>query len=126
MTLQIKRHQMDAFRESAEQGFVRRAVEHLRASFPDSLANQDATELRSLIREGIQRAARYGIRAERDVVRFIELMVAVQPEFDELPAVKALRPILMHPNYPGSGKVEKLHDLEKQGLLRTDPRREPE
>ena len=91
-----------------------------------------ADELLALYNLGpadLERIRKLGERVEPHLEEYISRLyewLETQPEFDELPAVKALRPILMHPNYPGSGKVEKLHDLEKQGLLRTDPRREPE
>jgi hypothetical protein len=121
MTLRINRHQMESLREAAVEDFVRRAAKHLRATCPESLAGRDSEALLSLVRDGVRKAAGYRIRAERDVVRYIELMVSVQPDFDQLPAVRAIRPLLTHPGYPGSSKVERLQELEQQGLLRTEP-----
>jgi len=78
----VRREQMDAYRTAARRDFEDRVVEHVGRCFPDRLATMGEGGVRELIRFGIQRAAGYGIVAERYVCKFIDLMLVFGLEFD--------------------------------------------
>jgi hypothetical protein len=81
----IRREQMEAFRAEALRDFEEQMVAHLAAWLPERVAALGEPAVRDLVREGIRRAARHGIVAERDVCKFVDVMLALGPTFDEEP-----------------------------------------
>ena len=97
--LTIRREQMEVLSAYMRQSFEDRMVRHLAQSFPaqcKKLAPPTSGDesVRALIRQGIEKAASYDITSERDVGRFIEVMVAMDPRFDEPGALDWARQIL--------------------------------
>jgi len=78
----IRNEQMQAFSEAATKNFEVRMVAHLRQFFPERCAPMGEEEVRQEIRCGIERAATYGIVAERDVCHYIKLMFGLGRDFD--------------------------------------------
>jgi hypothetical protein len=97
--LTIRREQMEVLSAYMRQSFEDRMVRHLTQSFPAQFkrlappTSGDET-VRALIRQGIGKAASYDITSERDVGRFIEVMVAIDPRFDEPGVLDWARQIL--------------------------------
>jgi alkanesulfonate monooxygenase SsuD/methylene tetrahydromethanopterin reductase-like flavin-dependent oxidoreductase (luciferase family) len=60
-------------------------VERMAARIADGVERWAAgpEEVRALIREEIERAARHGVAAEGDVARYLGLLCALGPAFDE-------------------------------------------
>jgi len=58
-------------------------VTHLRESFTKQTELLGETKLREAIRHGIKRAAVYGISIERDVCKYVDLMMVWGPDFDQ-------------------------------------------
>ena len=58
-------------------------VDHLNQFFPRQCKVVDEPEVRSLIREGIGRAGKYGFRSEQEICRFVDLMMVFGPRFDQ-------------------------------------------
>lgn len=86
--LVIRQSQMHALGKARRELFVRRACDHLRASFPECAA-MPADELQAFVDHGMARAAAYGIEVERDVCKFLNLMAVFGRDFDvELPWAK--------------------------------------
>ena len=79
----IRVEQKAAFREDALRQFEEQMVAHVQRCFAANAQQVGESELRTLIRAGIQRAARYGVVDRRDVARFIDLMVVFGADFDE-------------------------------------------
>jgi hypothetical protein len=65
-------------------------VAHLCGSFPTQLGALDDAGVHALVRDGIARAATYGLRREYDVCLFLDLTVALGRDFDALPWASAL------------------------------------
>jgi len=74
--------QMAAFSQSATERFESRMLEHLNTCFPEQCRAWGEPKVRSTIRYGTERASAYGITAQRDVCRYIDLMVLFGPDFD--------------------------------------------
>jgi hypothetical protein len=79
----IRDAQMKALKNQRAREFKEKTLAHLRRFFPRRCAAAGDDRMLELIEEGIGRAARHGFQAERDVCRFIDLMVAFGARFDE-------------------------------------------
>ncbi len=80
--LRIRKQQNDALAEATRRSFEDRMVVHLKKCFPEHFKAIEEDGARALIRHGIERAGEYGIVAERDVCKYIDLMVIHGPDFD--------------------------------------------
>jgi hypothetical protein len=80
--LTIRQAQMDVFSQVEIQKFEDWMVAHLNKFFPAQSQASGELQLRELIQHGIHRAANHGITTERDVCKFIDLMIVFGPEFD--------------------------------------------
>lgn len=78
----IRSEQKASFREDAVRDFEDRVVAHVRRCFPDRWTTMGDSMLRAVIRDGIGRAATHGIISERDVCKFIDLMLIFGTTFD--------------------------------------------
>jgi hypothetical protein len=79
--LTISREQMHIFSKAPLDQFVDWMLVHLRKFFP-SCRRADDTDLRKVIKHGIERAGSYEIRTRRDVCKYIDLMVTFGLDFD--------------------------------------------
>lgn len=80
--LTMRSKQMEAFSEAALKRFEETMVAHLKKFFPDYCEAAGAPKVREFIRYGVKRAASYQITAERDVSRYVDLMVSLGADFD--------------------------------------------
>ncbi len=78
----IRSEQMATFFEYARRQFEDRMVAHLLRCFPDPVAALGEQETRKAVQHGMERAETYGITAERDVCRYIDVMFAFGRDFD--------------------------------------------
>jgi hypothetical protein len=78
----IRTEQLRAFSDAAASGFHERMVTHLRKCFPAECEALQESGVRDTIRHGIQQSARYGATAERDVCKYIDLMMLLGRDFD--------------------------------------------
>ena len=78
----IRRRQMAMFSGTALQSFEDRVAAHLNRCFPDQCKLLGEPSLRGTIRYGIERASQHGINAEREVCKYIDLMVVFGRDFD--------------------------------------------
>jgi hypothetical protein len=81
--LTLRPEQMRAFSEAALKRFEETMLAHLKKFFPDKYEAAGEPKVRKLIRYGIERAASYDITAQRDVSRYIDLMMTLGPDFDQ-------------------------------------------
>lgn len=105
---------MTALDAHMQRTFVDRMAEYLRTEFPAELEAALGTEptngeVPELVREGIQRAAEHSIETERDVGRFLELMLLMKRDFDQRREYIWARRILIDKTLSGQGKVEMIH-----------------
>ena len=78
----VRREHMDAFDKDIARRFENRTVEHLNQYFPQECSKLGEDGVRDWIRHGVERAGRYGIVAERDVCRYIDIMFVYGRNFD--------------------------------------------
>ena len=115
----IRPEQMTAFSEAARQSFEDRMVVHLQRFFPAQCESLGEGEVRIVIRCGIERAREYGIRAERDVCKYVDIMFAFGRDFDRNPDFPWARRILKERDYPSpSKKIDHLYDTAMQEALK--------
>lgn len=81
-SLVIREEQIAVLSEAAYESFCKRLYEHIKKCWPREFERKGATGVQQSIEKGIARAAKYGIQAERDVVRYIDTMHLVGEDFD--------------------------------------------
>jgi hypothetical protein len=104
----IRQAQMDVFSQVEVQKFEDWMVAHLNKFFPGECNSLGETQLRELIGHGIRRAANHGITTERDVCKFIDLMIVFGRDFDRDGHNAWAREILDREKEPNT-KVQALH-----------------
>ena len=87
--ISLRQAQLDALAETAMADFIARAYEALRpwpsSGAGASVATRDRAAAHAWVRDGIEHAARWDIRSERDVVAFLEVRRRLGEAFDEQP-----------------------------------------
>jgi hypothetical protein len=78
----IRAEQMKRLSEAARMRFEDIMVVHLNKFFPERTQAAGEPKVRELIRYGIRRAGSYQIKAQRDVSRYIDLMIVLGSNFD--------------------------------------------
>ena len=112
--LVIRAEQMQALSKVQAKAFEDRMVAHIQEFFPDHHAAMKEDGARELIHLGIERAARYGIIAERDVCMYIEMMIAFGPDYDESARLSWAGRMLRNPTY--TNPSEKMEAVHRTGL----------
>src|SRR6185369_45712 len=74
---------MVAFRRAAVETVEDRMVVHLNEWFPAQCKAGGEEKVRQTIRYGMERASAYGITAERDVCKYVDLMFVYSRDFDK-------------------------------------------
>jgi hypothetical protein len=108
-SLTIRLAQMETFSQVEIQKFEDWMVSHLNKFFPRECNSVGEPHLRDLIQHGIKRAAEHGITKERDICKFIDLMLVFGRDFDTDARSPWAHEILRTEKRPGS-KVQALHD----------------
>ena len=85
----IRCEQMEVFQAIADPAFFRRVASHLRGQYPDLTTPLTDELLALLVARGVARARGHALTWESSLVRFIELMLTVAPNFDEQQAIRA-------------------------------------
>src|SRR5215203_5799575 len=81
----IRSEQMSTFSRAAVETFEDHMVVHLNKCFPAQCQAGGEQKVRETIRYGIERASTYGIKAQRDVCKYIDLMFVYGRDFDKDP-----------------------------------------
>lgn len=105
--LTIRPDQMSVFDEQAERGFVDHLRELVKRQGAPLPPGTDDIRLTEMIRHGIARARSHGLTWESSIGKFVGLMFAVAPNFDEYPPIRA---ILSNPRVPPNERVALLMD----------------
>jgi hypothetical protein len=79
----IRKEQLAILEKKEIEKFGERMVAHLRKVFPERSEVLGDNGLRDLIRYGVLRSASYRIVAERDVCKYIDLMMVFGRDFDQ-------------------------------------------
>ena len=120
--LKIRREQMATFSADMAERFESRLVARVEEHFPEDHAEQGDDGVRQTIRAGVALAHDYGIRAERDVARFVLLLYELGPDFDVSPRYPWAPGVLARKGASGTEKMDLLCDLaaEKAGARRLE------
>jgi hypothetical protein len=105
---------MRALGNYMRQGFEDRMVRHIAQTFPAQFKKLAAppsgdAAVRMLIQQGIERAARYEITIERDVGRFIEVLVVLGADFETRADGAWAQSILKDVALSGNVRMELIH-----------------
>ncbi len=80
--LTIRKEQLKVFSRSEAEKFEDHMGVHLRKIFPEQCESLGQEELNKVVQHGIQRAKAHGIVAQRDVCKYIDLMMVFGRDFD--------------------------------------------
>lgn len=93
-------------------------VVHLKKFFPRQCEAEGEPQIRKTIQYGIERAAAYGITAERDVCKYIDLMIVFGSDFDADEQLPWAGEILRRRSHPAT-KMRALHSSAQNHLRRS-------
>lgn len=116
--LTISATQFAALERLAQQSFHERVLDHLHRCFPDACRRLGADAVREWIRAGEARAAIWGLRAERDVCKYIDLMFTLGAEFDTDPDYPWTTPLLSDDSVPPGTRIDRVVDATLAELAR--------
>ena len=83
--LTIRKEQLKVLSRNEVQKFEVHMRAHLRKIFPEQSGTLGKEELDNVIRHGIERAKVHGIVSQRDVCKYIDLMMVFGRDFDTSP-----------------------------------------
>jgi hypothetical protein len=87
----LRAEQVRAVEEPQRRAYEDIVLAHVQRCFPRVLAELGDSQARARVRCGIERADRYGIRGRQSACRFVNLVFALGPGFDErFPWAKAM------------------------------------
>jgi len=89
-------------------------VVHIRQYFPRQFTNLGEPMVREWIEAGIKQSGEYGITAERDVCKYIDVMMVFGRNFDKDPACPWAPPILTAQPTDPALKTERLFEIARQ------------
>ncbi len=106
--MRLSREQQAALQQTEREAFRVRVLAQVRRLFPGACASMGDEGTTALIGEGIQRALRHGFSSEQDAFRFITLLIALGPRFDDDPALPWARAIIHDPKLSAWQKMDTL------------------
>jgi hypothetical protein len=115
MLLIIRGAQMAALDAAVLDGFIRRMVAHLRTILPERIAAWGDPDTKARVTDAIERASAFGLAAERDVARYVDLAVAFGADFPDRDDMVWARDILNDDGASAATRVRRLYDeLERR------------
>lgn len=107
----LRKKQMAVLASYMRKRFEDRVVRHIADSHPaqfNKLVSPSSGDepVRILVRQGIEKAAGYQIRSERDVERFIDLLVVLGRDFETRADAAWAKDILRDQNLSGCARLE--------------------
>jgi hypothetical protein len=109
--LRVRRRQYANLAGVVANGAVQRLVDHCRTRYPIHPPAQDPQTLRAWVKQGVRRAAAYGIVAEEDLQSFLGLRVMFGDSFDDDPRCAWAAVVLWDPALSGTQKMDSLIEL---------------
>jgi hypothetical protein len=124
----IRKEQLDALSKASLKSFEERMVKHLNTFFSPQCSALGDAKTRETIHYGIQRARAYGVTAERDVCKYIDLMFAFGRDFDKDPDYSGATEILKDESIKNpTQKINKLFETALEAVreaVKANERRE--
>lgn len=107
----VRQDQIAVFSNHSNRKFEDSMVRHLNENFPSWSASAGECAVRETVRRGIRQSSTYGITSQRDVCRYVDLMVVFGNDFDHDPQLPWASRILNDAFYRDpTTKTEALHD----------------
>lgn len=123
--LTIRKEQMAVFGPLGQKAFEDRMLVHLKKVFPEQSESLGEPKLRDTIQYGTQRAAAYKIISERDVCKYIDLMIFYGRDFDKAPNLPWAQSVLQNKAIRDpTSKIERLYRAAKQQGNKTHQRKQ--
>jgi hypothetical protein len=117
MVLVMRQAQMKALKNYTAQEFEARMVSHTRECWPEESERLGRENVLASIRKGIANAAKYGVESEYDVARYLNIMYALDHDFDsEKDRFPWVKEILTDPDLNGRVKMDRLCQLTSENL----------
>ncbi len=112
--LTIRSQQMQALSEYMQANFEDRLIRHISEDFPEEFKKMGGSEendapVREFVKKGCSKATSYGISTERDISRFIDLMLRFGEGFETLDSMEWTVPILNDETLIGRGKIDLIY-----------------
>ena len=85
--LTIRREQMDALVAARWRDFVPVACDHCRTRHPETCSAMEEQQLRETVETGLRRARIYGFERASSLIRYLDFVLTLGPDFDRLPWV---------------------------------------
>jgi hypothetical protein len=89
--------------------FLDDLARHVGTFFPKRVKALGTEKTEEAIRDGIARAAAYGIKAERDACLYIDLMFSLGRDFDKDPSLPFASEILSDPEVSAACRIDRVH-----------------
>lgn len=121
--LVIRKTQMDIFKREAMRRFEKDMAVYLKRYFPEESLALDHNMMLEHIRHIITAAETYGLSAERDLYKYLNLSMIYGKNFDERPDLKWMTDTLLNRDIPNPSK--RMNKLYKKVLENLKPQ-EPE
>ena len=110
----IRREQLAVFSDAASTSFEDRVFAHVTKCFPGESAALGDSGVRETIRYGRERASNHGAEGEREVVKYVDLMLAFGRDFDRDPGLSWSSSILNGRWRDATVKLERLYEAGKE------------
>jgi len=124
--LTIRKEQLAVFGPVGQKAFEDRMLAHLKRVFPEKVSALGEPKLRETIQYGTQRAASYRITSERDVCKYIDLLIFYGRDFDKDPNLPWAPSILQNKNIRTSAaKIERLYKAAQKHENKIQSRKQP-
>lgn len=111
--MMIRDEQLVALRGVRQKEYERRLASHLRKYFSETCAALGERGLGDAVRYGIQRARSYGIQAERDVAKYLNLMFVFGRDFDTDPCFPWAASMLRSTDYGPTLRINQVYSDAK-------------
>jgi hypothetical protein len=108
----IRSAQMVIFQRAAYRQFEGLMITHLRCCYTATVSRLSDDDLRSLIREGTERAWKYGVTDAYDICRYIECIATYGEDFDTQPETEWAGEILRLPGISGTARMDLIDDYD--------------
>jgi hypothetical protein len=106
--LEIRKEQAEAYHHVMVEDFVQRGLKHVRKHLAGESRECSDDEVRRRIREGIPRAAQYGLASEQQVIFYVDTSFLLGEHFDRDPQYPWAAEILRSTKLTGDEKASVL------------------
>ena len=119
--LKIREEQLAALRSTLVRSFHQKLLRHVREYFREETEDRGNGELLDHIRKTLERAGTYGLRAERDLFKYINISMIYGPDFDQKEETAWMREYLNDDDVPDpSQRLHRLHEAVIHRLRREE------